>query len=369
MGESNSDTATKTSNALSDLFSQSNVALAVIFLVTYAVIYYGIGHYYNRETNPAGAQVALSRSIDVFLCITFVVIVIFTYLSLSEYDKDHLVVYSLKWTRDYFDDPRTILYLIFFIILFYMLVYLCGVPMTNETRPMTIGLLESKLWILLAIQIILTFFQYVFGIKVVDLIIGDSLMNWWNNVSSKAKKALDISGQDTDICGNSVNKKNTTTSKNEVFNVSSNLFTYDDAAEVCSALGAKLATYDQVEETYNNGGEWCNYGWSADQMALFPTQKSTWNKLQETENHKNDCGRPGINGGVISNPYMMFGVNCYGKKPPGTVSEIATINEPAAVKTPDLADLIAQAKIKFWLDNSGSMLKINSYNKTDWSRY
>ena len=57
-----------------------------------------------------------------------------------------------------------------------------------------------------------------------------------------------------------------------------------------------------------------------DQMALFPTQKVTWDKLQKTGKcgpnaHNNDCGRPGINGGFIDNPMVRFGVNCYGIKP------------------------------------------------------
>jgi hypothetical protein len=31
-------------------------------------------------------------------------------------------------------------------------------------------------------------------------------------------------------------------------------------------------------------------------MALFPTQKETWDKLQKIKGHEHDCGRPGING-------------------------------------------------------------------------
>ena len=50
-------------------------------------------------------------------------------------------------------------------------------------------------------------------------------------------------------------------------------------------------------------------------MALFPTQSETYNNLQKISGHEHDCGRPGINGGYISNPKVRFGVNCYGKKP------------------------------------------------------
>ena len=51
------------------------------------------------------------------------------------------------------------------------------------------------------------------------------------------------------------------------------------------------------------------------QLALFPTQITTWKRLRNIKGHKHSCGRPGINGGYISNPNAKFGVNCYGAKP------------------------------------------------------
>ena len=61
----------------------------------------------------------------------------------------------------------------------------------------------------------------------------------------------------------------------QVFNIPGNHYTYDDAKAMCKAYNAELATYDQVEQAYNLGADWCNYGWSDGQMALFPTQKQT----------------------------------------------------------------------------------------------
>ena len=111
-------------------------------------------------------------------------------------------------------------------------------------------------------------------------------------------------------------------SKSEVFNVSSSVYTYDDAQAVCSAYDAKLATYDQAETAYSKGGEWCNYGWSDGQVTLPPTQKSTWSELQKSEKHKSDCGRPGLSGGYTANPYKKLGVSCYGKKPKPTDDDL-----------------------------------------------
>ena len=102
----------------------------------------------------------------------------------------------------------------------------------------------------------------------------------------------------------------------EVFNVSKNTFTYYDAEPLCKALGAELATYDQVKQAWEKGADWCNYGWVKGQTAVYPTQKETWEKLQAgPEDQRMSCGVPGMNGGYFDNPELRFGVNCFGPKP------------------------------------------------------
>lgn len=101
----------------------------------------------------------------------------------------------------------------------------------------------------------------------------------------------------------------------QVFHIADNLFTYDDAEAVCRAYGAELATYDQMVDAYKKGANWCSYGWTKEQMALYPIQYSYWQKLQDSDPEEaGSCGVPGINGGFFENPNMQFGVNCYGAK-------------------------------------------------------
>jgi len=112
----------------------------------------------------------------------------------------------------------------------------------------------------------------------------------------------------------------------EVFSVSKNTFTYYDAQPLCKALGAELATYDQVKAAWDRGADWCNYGWVKGQNAIFPTQTDTWQKLQGgPEEERGACGRPGINGGYFDNPELRFGVNCYGPKPAQSTHDESTV--------------------------------------------
>ena len=106
------------------------------------------------------------------------------------------------------------------------------------------------------------------------------------------------------------------TGPSQVFNISSNKYTYYDAEPLCKALGAELATYDQVKDAWSKGADWCNYGWIKGQMAVYPTSDDSFNKLQKgpAEQHL-ACGRPGVNGGYFDNPELRYGVTCYGSKP------------------------------------------------------
>jgi len=153
--------------------------------------------------------------------------------------------------------------------------------------------------------------------------------------------------------------------KKQVFNIPGNYYTYSDAKALCSAYGAKLANYNELEKAYNNGAEWCNYGWSANQLALFPTQKKTYANLQTIPGHENDCGRPGINGGYIANPNIKFGVNCYGYKPKirSDEDELMKTAKPYP-ETPE--DIAFQKKVDMMKNNIDQIL-VSPFNYETWS--
>lgn len=157
------------------------------------------------------------------------------------------------------------------------------------------------------------------------------------------------------------------THSKQVFHVPGNHYTFDDAKAVCAAYGGKLASYNQMEDAYEDGADWCSYGWSEDQMAFFPTQEEKWKKLQKIEGHKHDCGRPGINGGYIANPNVKFGVNCYGYKPDITPYESQLMRDSTGLPTTK-KDQEFQKLVKEWKKKIPQIL-ISPFNKNEWSSF
>jgi hypothetical protein len=153
--------------------------------------------------------------------------------------------------------------------------------------------------------------------------------------------------------------------KKQVFHIPGNNYTYDNADSLCKAYGSRLATYSEVEDSYKNGAEWCSYGWSDRQLALFPTQKDTWNYLQTVEGHENDCGRAGINGGYIANENVKFGANCFGYKPKITDTELDMMQTtPLYPKT--LKDIKEEKRVDYWRRKIPEIL-VSPFNKNVWS--
>ena len=148
----------------------------------------------------------------------------------------------------------------------------------------------------------------------------------------------------------------------EVFHIPNNKHSYEQARSICSKFNARLATYSEVEDSYNKGANWCSYGWSEDQLALFPTQLDIYNSLKLIPGHENDCGRPGVNGGYIDNVNVRFGVNCYGKKPKETKEDTEYMERLKLSYSPtidqDELDKIAKDK---------EDMLIAPFNKNKWS--
>lgn len=150
----------------------------------------------------------------------------------------------------------------------------------------------------------------------------------------------------------------------QVFNVSKNKFTFYDAEPLCRALGAELATYEQVKDAWERGADWCNYGWVKGQMAVYPTQKETWEKIQSgPEEQRLACGNPGLNGGYFDNPELRFGVNCYGSKPSQSSHDATRVAKGTPQSPGELAFDKKVAAFRTEADNIG----ILPFNTNKWN--
>ena len=369
---------TNISAGFNEVFSKTTFLVLLLFVVVYYIAYVMI-HRMKLDGEAGGeggmpnTQNAISRTVDFVVVAIVLLLCVYYFANIkSAVSSNNDVVRAvLVWTRDFFENPANLVSLPLSIVVFYSIVYLCQIPMADGKKPYTIAFLENKFWILLGLLVVFLVFKYGLGFSV-NAYIMNHLIYWWDH-ARKGDLFDKDKDKDTDKAKekDKAKDKDTTKAKDtkEVFNVSKNVYTYDEGRSVCQALGARLATYDEVESSHKDGGEWCNYGWSEGQMILFPTQKATWERLQKVDGHHNDCGRPGINGGYIENPNARFGVNCFGKKPAATADDLSRLKAVSAdAEFESLTrDPIEDAKIKYWKDHSDTFLQVNSFNRSKWS--
>lgn len=400
---------------VTSLFNMTSLIMLIGFLAIYFLFYFLLGKTYGPFTSLSKIK---GQAINLTCLLVLIFGGLYFYYSLSKDNQDHFIRYTMLLFQDEMNDPNTIFIMIEFLLVFYILVSVLKLPMGKNEKPFSLHIIEIKSWLYLAMLIIIVFFIYVLNIEIVDLVyfecyrLLDYIAGKYEsdesvikpNVYNKPAPTPTVKPPELKAPIPSYNvvtpttpttstppvgfegckyqpKKHTTPAPScpalpseikegnkEVFNVSNNLYTYDDAQAICKAYGARLANYDEIEEAYEAGAEWCNYGWSEGQMAYFPTQKDTWEALQKDPKTKHNCGRPGINGGFISNPHIKFGVNCYGVKPPPNEIE-KNIMEANKLKPPGCpAAPPADPNVEKWKQQLDKIM-INSYNQGDWSQF
>jgi len=341
-------------NTFMSLLDQSNIINLLIFLAVYLLITFIITLFGTSDT-VSQRLLMVSRIFDLVVMLALIAIIILWYIGKTETGRQESAKATIQSYIEFIDSGSAIFVMGIFILVFYLLIFLMGMPMDNTYKPLSITLVESGAWITVALIIIAAFFDKFMNMSASSLV---------NNMVKQVDD-LDSTGPSPGPASlDSANAKN-----EEVFNIGTQAFTYEDAQSVCSSYGARLATYEEVEDAYNKGGEWCNHGWSEGQMILFPTQKGTWDKLQKGKN-KAACGRPGVNGGMMADPYQRFGANCYGVKPKPTDDELAKLAEAAAAGDSlpmTEEDRILAMKAQYWKEKGGDLIKVNAFNGKSWS--
>jgi len=245
--------------------------------------------------------------------------------------------------------------LLVFVILIYVVIFslLNNASVSNPESKPYIFVIEIVLWVVLIAIIVMNvryfndkdfsfdqFFRNLFSEKIPEIEVNVHRDNGIRDLPMRAKDEK---------------------RPGEVFHLRKNIFDYDEAKEACGLLNSRLATYDEIENAYSNGANWCSYGWSDDQMVLFPSQKEYLNRLKQFPGHERDCGRVGVIGGYVQNKYAKFGVNCYGKKPYATEKDkeyLAKYKLSGSVPD-DVLEKLRKEKEKDFL--------VTPFNKDKWS--
>ena len=261
-----------------------------------------------------------------------------------------------NYLNNYILNPMVFIIILLIIVAYYVFSSSLGNGDSSDSSDVSSNIMGIIIIAILIVLIVINAFQYFFSINVSAYVQG----------LFTPKTTVDIVVDQT-----TYQPQPSTVPeikfKKQVFNIPGNYYGYEDAKALCQAYGSDLATYDQIEKAYNSGAEWCNYGWSANQLALFPTQQQTYNDLQKKSGHENDCGRPGVNGGYIANKKVKFGVNCYGYKPKIT-SEEEELMKTATPYPESAKDIAFQKRVDYWKNNIDDIL-VSPFNYNTWGSF
>jgi hypothetical protein len=267
------------------------------------------------------------------------------------------IPYSNTYMSNMGSNPTVIIVLSIIIIGYYTLFASLGVSAgssADSTSGKGIVAMEILLWAVFIVLVLLNGMSYIFNIDITASI---------KNIFSPMPE-IDIT-VDPDDAADELSSVPELKFEKQVFHVPGNKYNYDNAKAVCKAYGSRLATYKEIDNAFDKGADWCSFGWSDGQMALYPTQYDKWEKMQSIKGHEHDCGRPGINGGFIDNDKVRFGINCFGYKPKITEDEAQLMSDtplyPVTKK-----EIAFDKKVDFWRNKLPEIL-VSPFNYNNWS--
>ena len=234
------------------------------------------------------------------------------------------------------------------LIIFYIIFQFINVEEDDNTYYLFYAV-KLFLWCIIILLVMINAITYFFDINILDEL--------YNLLYDKPQPKSDTNN-DIDI---SVNIP-----VNEVYHIPGSVFSYHDAKAVCKSMDAELATRKQLANSQKNGANWCSYGWSDDQLALYPTSQSAFDKLQKKKGHEYDCGIPGVNGGYVANPYLKFGANCYGIKPKQRDLDKEFIENRDEIPMTE-REYIFNERVKYWKNRADNIL-VYPFNNNNWSK-
>lgn len=263
------------------------------------------------------------------------------------------VHYQSIYLKQLSTNPAVLLIVTFIIVIFYWLISSLGDPSNKG-----IIFMEVLLWGVFVMLVVINGMIYIFNIDIIA-----STKNLFSGFGE-----VDLVVDPDDIVGDqsgSVSPVPELKFTKQVFHVPDNKYSYDDSKAICSAYGGRLATWKELDRAYIKGADWCSMGWSDGQMALYPTQYDKWVNLQAIEGHEQDCGRPGINGGYMSDPNAKFGANCYGYKPKITQDESDAMKMAPLYPT-TVREKAFDSRVEYWRNKLPEIF-VAPFNHNNWS--
>ena len=152
------------------IINKSNVILLVWFIALYVVTYFTMGLFFNNGDNTANFTLQLSRMLDIIFLLGCILFIISSYCTYNDDQKINFLNDVYSNIMLFIINPLSIYSTVLFILAFYIVVYLFQMPMSLDTKPVFISMIENFTWVVLLIIVIIHFFENFLGISIIDML-------------------------------------------------------------------------------------------------------------------------------------------------------------------------------------------------------
>jgi len=169
-------------DVFNSIFNRETIISVIWFLGIYYVFYLIIGILFQGYNS---SQIVLAKFIDLVILSILMIYLVYTYYNVELETKQDLLSYILNEVKRELKDPMTIVYIGFMLLFFYIFSYTFSISNMYAEQPFTLYLIEQKLWIYIALLLIVDFFVYILKIPIVDFTYA-LFGNIWDSLTSSS---------------------------------------------------------------------------------------------------------------------------------------------------------------------------------------
>ena len=108
-----------------DIFNATFLNILFWLMTIYIIYRLGLAMFAKKPEDAVNSgQLTYSRTIDITLALIIIFALVGSYYNLPEDEQDNLVGYTIEWTYNFFNNPWSLLILIWFTIIFFLMVYI-----------------------------------------------------------------------------------------------------------------------------------------------------------------------------------------------------------------------------------------------------
>jgi hypothetical protein len=336
----------------------------------YFIAYFTVTFFTGITGNNINNEFKIGRMLDILILLFLLVTTFISYFTTTDKEKIEWLNESGSNITNYIENPASILTTIMFLFFFYTSIFLFSVPMSSNTKPFFVSSIESIAWLVLLLCIFVVFFDFTFGVNLVDYMVTSFNLNGFPEIPDLPPD----DGKDI-IYGLKVNSENNLFNMFNPYNDNYSSSDSDSDDDVTGEKKKKPKKQNKKPKNNNKKPKKNNKTTMASQQTYNSgtfdvTEQRIYTPPDDSLHQTPRENMQNLNKRYTNDPLIKYGVNGFGKRYSEDSYLLKNLSKQTMMYPKNNRDFILEDKVSQWnTDILNPKMQISSYDNGSWYKY